>query len=750
MEGVVAAPPIDRFDARVEASPNAPGRRFWHQVWRARGELQIVLEASRRRRTIQTGTWIVFDPLTRSSVRIGYAEHWLLTRLDGRRSVLVLAREFLQMHAGEGMTLESLYGILCRIRSAGWVRRIDGEACEPTESRADASSGSVEAVGRTITNLVVWRIRGWNPDPWLRRVAPRTNGLFSPAAVVGWLAAAVVTSAFVGLDFTRLSRQTMEGAWIADLRNTTQFLGILIVTRAVHELGHAIVCRRFGVRCPDIGMLMILGAPCVYCDVSESWRLPTWRGRAAVAAAGVYAELVIATAAAWVWLLTVEGTANTAALQTMLICSVSTLAINLNPLMRYDGYYLLSDWLDAPNLRAQADRERNRLLRWCLLGHEIGSAGRGGALWGWALFSLASWGYRCMLSVVLALAAMAVARVWYVVWVGRLFAVLLVVCWVVVPLLRGVVQMARASRTWWELARLVFLASVAAGVVVALPIPARRMAEGVIQPAECYGVYATVAGHLAGSGIEDGQPVDSGGELFRLASPELEMELAREQFAAARRQRDMHAVELDLGRYESAVRAAEALLESARRQAEGLCVRAPARGVFYRAVAPPPPAEEHGDWRPVSSRWGATVHVGRSVDVGQLLGVVVGDDRFAAIPLSESQLSDIAVGTPVEMALHGGQQVVRGTVSEIGRLDQIAGVWAEAFGGPDSESYASFRERSQDAAADADRFAAVVTLSGQVDAEFGSQVQAVFHTPSRTLLNRLADWMRSNLRILAD
>ena len=142
---------------------------------------------------------------------------------------------------------------------------------------------------------------------------------------------------------------------------------IFLFTRGLHELGHALVCKRHGVRCPDIGLFIVLGAPCVYCDVSESWQLPNRWQRAAVAAAGMYVELIAATLAAWVWMLTIDGPTNTVALQTMIVCSISTVLINANPLMRFDGYYILSDILDESNLRNRADNiAEARLYRWIL------------------------------------------------------------------------------------------------------------------------------------------------------------------------------------------------------------------------------------------------------------------------------------------------------------------------------------------------------------------------------------------------
>ena len=141
------------------------------------------------------------------------------------------------------------------------------------------------------------------------------------------------------------------------------------------------------------------------CDVSESWQLPSRWQRAAVAAAGMYVELIVASLAAWVWLLTIDGPANTVALQTMFVCSVSTVLINANPLMRFDGYYILSDILDESNLRSRADGHAEaRLYRWILGPRAVPQTKVARNAYGHLLciFSWMGWLYRTGLSLAIA------------------------------------------------------------------------------------------------------------------------------------------------------------------------------------------------------------------------------------------------------------------------------------------------------------------------------------------------------------
>lgn len=131
-------------------------------------------------------------------------------------------------------------------------------------------------------------------------------------------------------------------------------LFVLGSTKVLHELAHATACRCMGAACREIGVLLLCGTPCLYCDVSESWRIISRRRRAVVMLAGIYVEAIVASIAAWVWITADPSFAKILALHVVMVCGISTIAFNINPLMRYDGYFVLSDLLNVTNLRSKA------------------------------------------------------------------------------------------------------------------------------------------------------------------------------------------------------------------------------------------------------------------------------------------------------------------------------------------------------------------------------------------------------------
>src|SRR5207247_2206343 len=129
------------------------------------------------------------------------------------------------------------------------------------------------------------------------------------------------------------------------------------VVKVIHEFGHGLSCKKFGGEVHEMGLLFLVFSPCMYCNVSDSWMIPSKWKRIVISSAGIYVELLIAALATFVWWNTPnQPFVNNLSLSLMIVCSVSTVVFNANPLMRYDGYYVLADWIEIPNLRERSNR----------------------------------------------------------------------------------------------------------------------------------------------------------------------------------------------------------------------------------------------------------------------------------------------------------------------------------------------------------------------------------------------------------
>lgn len=191
----------------------------------------------------------------------------------------------------------------------------------------------------------------FRPDAFLRMTLPLVAPFYTVAAA--WVFGALTCA---GLFL--VSRQ-----WDAFLstflhffnwRGAVMYAAVLCVVKGVHELGHAYTATRFGCRVPTIGVAFMVMMPVLYSDVSDAYRLTDKRKRLAVAAAGVLAELGLAAVATFLWGFLPDGTARSMAFVVATTSWIMSLSVNLNPLMRFDGYYLLADGLGVPNLQDRA------------------------------------------------------------------------------------------------------------------------------------------------------------------------------------------------------------------------------------------------------------------------------------------------------------------------------------------------------------------------------------------------------------
>jgi multidrug efflux pump subunit AcrA (membrane-fusion protein) len=193
-----------------------------------------------------------------------------------------------------------------------------------------------------------------DPDRLLARLLPAVRWMFAPLFVI---ASAVLFGAYLiafGLNWDRFWAELAATYLPANL--TLEAIVVLWLTGGVviliHELGHAVTCKYFGGEVRELGFMLLYFQPAFYCNVSDAWTFPDRRSRLWVTAAGSWIQMVVASIAAMVWIVTPAGSVLAGVtLAVMIMGGVTTLFTNLNPLLPLDGYFALSDWLAIPNLR---------------------------------------------------------------------------------------------------------------------------------------------------------------------------------------------------------------------------------------------------------------------------------------------------------------------------------------------------------------------------------------------------------------
>lgn len=699
----------------------------------------------------------VFDPLTRQSYRVGELEHFILVRAQHWLTLTQLQRlvlgelRFRRLHSAQ------LIQSLTQLAKLGLLR----------QSQSDGTSASqntfYQLVLSYLSSLVFWQLPGIQPDRWLDRLLPHVAFLFSASVVRAWVMIGLATLAGVLLDFHRLTDQFASWNWLLHPQTAGGLYVVFLITRALHELGHAISCKRFGIRVPDIGLFFILGTPCVYCDVSESARLSSRWQRAAVAAAGMYVELIVAIFAAWLWLMTIEGPVNTLAFQTMVVCSASTIVINANPLMRFDGYYILSDFLDEPNLRGRADAIATSLTYRLFLGRrsstgrsstQVDSTQLSSTELGLACFSYAGAVYRAGVSLAMASMAIVIYDRWHIAWFGKIVAAVILVSWWGMPMIKFIRKLWKSAIEVGMRWRLALLAGAAVLVIATVPIPYRQLASGWVQPATLQGIYTSKDARLVACSARSGQMVRQQQLLFQLDDLKTNLiatrlasssEQAKLKLVAMRREQYFERTQsIDLSPLEAAVATAEQQSENANRALSSLALTAPCDGYI---VVMPAESTKSGDGKELNTlvnRWDAPDVLGRLIREGTMLAAICSQESLAVIPLNDAQLQWISTGT--EVRLIGACQpeyVTRSQVKHIVKLQEIAATWRLLNESNKDETLP--QTQSTNAA-----YAAIIELPNHVKLLPGSEIQAAFVVPSQTLSNLAYDWAIHNLRWLVD
>ena len=296
--------------------------------------------------------WVVKDPVALRYQRLGEEEFAILQWLDGRTGLDEIRDKFAQRFPPQQLSRQQLHQFLGRLHRQGLLL-----AESPGQHETLLERWTVQRRWewfQRLTSVLAIRFRGADPTGVLNWLYPRVRWMFSRGFLVLGLLLVLGAAALVAIQIDAVLARLPELSSFLRMQNVLWLAATLAVVKVLHELGHALVCKHFGGECHEIGMMLLVFTPCLYCDVSDSWTWPSrWR-RIAVAAAGMGVELVLAAVATFLWWFSQPGWLNQMCLNVMVLCSVSTLVFNGNPLLRYDGYYVLSDLLDAPNLGGQS------------------------------------------------------------------------------------------------------------------------------------------------------------------------------------------------------------------------------------------------------------------------------------------------------------------------------------------------------------------------------------------------------------
>ncbi len=462
-------------------------------------------------------TAVIHDPLARTYSKIGWAEAEILARL---RRPTTLDR--LLADLAQGTTLRpSAQEVLTLCRHAQLLGLTVDSLIHPVADLMKRDQvRKIHPLTWLLHHYLYFRVPLLRPDAFLRATLPWVRFLGGRAALTLY---AVLFSLGLVLLLENPGAYLHTFTYFFDLAGLAHYGLAIALIKAVHEFAHAYTATRFGARVPVMGLAFIVMWPVAYCDVTDAWKIPERGKRLAIALAGIAAELVIAGTALLGWGLTLPGTLNSVFFTVSSVSLASTLLVNLNPAMRYDGYYIFMDLMGVDNLQPRAFALtlylwRTRFLGLTLPHPEPGVSPR--LALGMVLYSLYAWAYRLVLYLGI---AVLVYHKFTKVLGAALFAV--EVGWfIVAPAVREAKELS-AMKHLFRLNRSLMgtLAALAlAALWAALPLPRTLTVPAAAVPAKAQTVYAPHSGLLAEMYVARGMRVEKGQVLAKVVSEELE------------------------------------------------------------------------------------------------------------------------------------------------------------------------------------------------------------------------------------
>ncbi|MCA9052476.1 MAG: hypothetical protein KDA75_01500 [Planctomycetaceae bacterium] len=541
---------------------------------------------------------VIKDPVGLKYYRLQPEQFSVLEMLDGTLSVEQIRESLQREHPTMPVTRTDVQVLINDLHEKGLlISERPGQAVGLLLGRRERK---FKSLGQTLLNPLYIRLPGWDPERVLTRLTPIVGWMFAWWAVVPTLILIGISYLFLAVRFEELRQKLPEFHQFFGWPNLLYLYFTMAGAKVLHEFGHGLACKRFGAECHSMGVMLLVFSPTLYCDATDSWMIHSKWKRIAIGAAGMYVEVILSAVCIFVWWNTQPGLLHHLSLNLFFVSTLTTVIFNANPLMRFDGYFMLADFLEIPNLRPKADKMLQQTFAWYCFGIEsredpfMPTSGRG---W-FVTFAISAFLYRWFITWAIILFLYTVLKPYGLQSIGVTMAVASVLT-MLYQSGRNLYQILAMPRIE-PLSRLkltVTLATLAVvtGAILFAPFPWYLEAPFTLQPTGVQHVYNEKAGRLEEIGIRTGDQVGAGTTIARLRNLDIEDQVRR---LRAERDTQVHDVALfrQLGRRDEQLVAEERQhgLEQQLADLEGeldkLTITAPVAGFI---VAAPRSAAPH-------------------------------------------------------------------------------------------------------------------------------------------------------------
>jgi len=503
----------------AEASPTFS--ESWYRIAQQRIFLRPGVNV--RRQSFRGQRWIVIEnPLSNQFYRIHPEAYEFVARLRADKTVEEVWRECLARFPDTAPGQEQVIQLLSQLYFANLLHyNLATDSAKLFERHKKTRQRDLKS---KFLNIMFMRFPLLDPDQWLVRAMPVVGKLISPFGALLWMVMVGIGLKVVLDHFPALKDQSQG---VLAPNNLFLLYAGLVFVKTVHEFGHAFFCRKFGGEVHVMGIMLMIFTPIPYMDATSSWGFRNRWHRVLVGAAGMIVELFVAAIAALVWAYSGPGNIHNLAYNIMFVASVSTLVFNVNPLLRYDGYYILSDVLEIPNLYQQANKQLRYWVERYVFGIrkvEPPTDSKREKAW-LTVYGITSGIYR-----VIVFAGILLFVADRLLLIGILMACVCAISWVAVPLIGLIKYLGSDPKLDRQRPRAIAITCAFAATVFVflqfVPFPSHFRAQGIVEAKQWTQVLNDTPGIVDAVLATPGQPVKAGQNLVRLRNPELDIEIA--------------------------------------------------------------------------------------------------------------------------------------------------------------------------------------------------------------------------------
>lgn len=623
-------------------------------------------------------TWVVKDPVTLRYFYFGPSEVYIMRRIDGHSSLASIKEQYDEDFAPHRISQQEILGFCHSLYQRGLL-------VAPAENQAEGllerrqKHAWMQRASLPLQILAI-RLPGVDPERFLAATHGAVDWLFQRATVIIVLFCAAMALLLGLINIESIAARLPQESQFFRGENLVVLLITFALVKVLHELGHAYCCKAMGGECHQIGVLLMVFTPAMYCDVSDAWLFPKRWQRVFVSAAGMYVEVILATIAFVLWFFSEPGAVSDWLLNVVFVCGVSTIVVNANPLLRYDGYYILSDMLHLPNLSSRAsDALWTPIKNWFYrYPQQVMPEPRAATLRTYAVLAII---YRTMVFGFIFWFLYKACRQNDILPLWHMVAAMFVAGLLLKPAI-GLVHWLRRPKGRGD-AMVKSRVAIAVGVIVLvgcglamIPVPSRIHVPVISEIDSDHRVYVQVDGRVIQT-TDAEQKVAEGDVLAVLKNEDLEADRLKTDGEIAIQRQHLESLELRSNNNPEAaaqIPTAESALEDLQqqrqvlqRQLDQLTIRAPADGV----VIPAPHKVDQGDSDRFLVQWSGSPldekNRGCLLRRGELL-CLIGDAHAlqARLFVDQDQIELIRVGDPVSILFDGNSiHSIQGTVNEI-------------------------------------------------------------------------------------